>query len=857
MRFLLLTGLLCLFLSLPGLSQIKGDSVTIKGSTFKMNNSATFWMGSNYRKEWNIPITVPVLHLDTEKGGLTPVKKGGGKQTKSLRMEGADGRQYTLRSIQKFITSKTLPGDLQSEAAADLVSDGVSASYPYASLSMQPLADAAGVPYGKVRLVYIPDDPKLGVFRKEFGNMLATFEERLPENVTKGFDTDEVSDKLEKDNDNDIDHEAIIKARLLDMFVMDFDRHEDQWQWGAVDNDRGGKTYFPIPRDRDQAFYINRGFLPSFVKSKSMVPQLEGFKPHIKSVKYFNFAARNFDHFFFQEATEDDWKRVAEKIVAAITDEVIEKAINMQPREIRDISGNMIKETLKQRRQYLVQEAVEYSRFLAEQVNITTSDKKELFDLTRNDDGSLLVQIYKVDKNGNQASKMYERKFDPQYTEEVRIYGFDGDDKFVIHGDNDKIKIRLIGGGGKDLFENQGKGARHNSIVYDKIDGGNKLIGNFRNKLSSDSGVNKFDRLGFKYNRVMPLLSIGYNPDDGLSLGFGMRMIRQGFRKEPFKSLNEFSVNHSLSTSAWRFRFHNEIISVFGKKTDLTSDIDVKSPFNTTLFYGYGMNSVYDKTKPQKFKYYRARYDLADVYLNLRHRFSTKVELNLGPTFQYYEMDTDDKLNMQRFISKTGTGAGKNGLDSATVFSKQKYLGVNFSLSVDTRNSKVLTEKGINWQTSFRYLGGMGDTKYSPGIFNTDFSFYLPLVKNRLTFANRAGFGTNFGDFNFHQAQYLGNNDNLRGYRRERFSGKTKLYNQAELRWRVSNFKTYLFPGSLGFVFFADAGRVWVDNDNVSKSAFGYGAGFWFSPLRRILLTFNFAISDEDKLPFVTIGWRF
>ena len=56
----------------------------------------------------------------------------------------------------KFITDKTLPGELQSEAAADLVSDGVSASYPYASLSMQTLADAAGVPYGKVKLVYIP-----------------------------------------------------------------------------------------------------------------------------------------------------------------------------------------------------------------------------------------------------------------------------------------------------------------------------------------------------------------------------------------------------------------------------------------------------------------------------------------------------------------------------------------------------------------------------------------------------------------------------------------------------------------------------------------------------------------------------
>lgn len=859
MRFKSFVSLLCLtlFLSFWGWGQTKGDSVTIKGSTFNMGNSATFWMGANYRKEWNTPITVPLIHLSTEKGGLTPVKKGGGKQTKSLRLEGADGRQYTLRSIQKFITSKTLPGDLQSEAAADLVSDGVSASYPYAALSMMPLADAAGVPYGKVRLVYIPDDPKLGEYRKDFANMLATFEERLPASVNKVYDTDEVADKLEKDNDNDLDHEAIIRARLLDMYVMDFDRHEDQWQWGARDNDRGGKTFFPIPRDRDQAFYTNQGLLPSLVKGKSLVPQLEGFKPHIKSVKYFNMAAKNFDHFFFQEATEESWKMAAEKIVAAMTDEVIEKAINMQPREIRDISGNKIKEILKQRRQYLVHEAIEYSRFLSEHVPITASDKKELFELTRNADGSLLVQIYKIDKNGNQASKMYERKFDPAYTEEVRLYGFDGDDKFIIHGDNDKIKIRMIGGGGQDLFENQGRGAHHNTVAYDKNDGRNKLVGDVRNKLSSDSNVNKFERLGFNYNRVMPLLAFGFNLDDGVSLGFGMRITRQGFRKTPFKSLNEFSINHSLSTSAWRFRFHNEIMSVFGKKTDITTDIDVKSPYNTTLFFGYGMNSFYDKTKPKKFKYYRARYDLADVFLNLRHRFSDKVELNLGPTFQYYEMDTDDKLNMQRFISKTGTGTGKNGLDSATIFSKQKYLGVNFSLSVDTRNAKVLTEKGINWQTSFRYLGGMGDTKYSPAILNTDFSFYLPLVKSRLTFANRTGFGTNFGEFNFHQAQYLGNNDNLRGYRRERFAGKTKFYNQAELRWRVSNFKTYLFPGSLGFVFFADAGRVWENNDNVSSSAFGYGAGIWFSPLRRILLTLNYAVSDEDKLPFMTIGWRF
>jgi len=54
-----------------------------------------------------------------------------------------------------------------------------------------------------------------------------------------------------------------------------------------------------------------------------------------------------------------------------------------------------------------------------------------------------------------------------------------------------------------------------------------------------------------------------------------------------------------------------------------------------------------------------------------------------------------------------------------------------------------------------------------------------------------------------------------------------------------------------------DAGRVWVDNDNVNKFPVGYGLGFWFSPLRRILLTINYGMSKEEKIPFVTLGWRF
>ena len=188
-----------------------------------------------------------------------------GKQTRSLRLKDANGKEYNFRSIQKFISSKTLPADLQSEAAEDLVADGISASYPYAALSMQTLAEAAGVPYLKVKVVYIPDDPLLGEYRKDFKNLLAYLEEKTPDTVKKDYDTEDVVKKLRDDNDNSVDQQALLRARILDMFVMDLDRHEGQWVWGATDKEKG-KQYYPIPKDRDQAFYINQGVLPHIVQ---------------------------------------------------------------------------------------------------------------------------------------------------------------------------------------------------------------------------------------------------------------------------------------------------------------------------------------------------------------------------------------------------------------------------------------------------------------------------------------------------------------------------------------------------------------------------------------------------------------
>ncbi|HRF16629.1 MAG TPA: hypothetical protein PK977_00625, partial [Chitinophagaceae bacterium] len=395
--------------------------------------------------------------------------------------------------------------------------------------------------------VYIPDDPALGEFRQEFGNMLATFEDRLPEGVAKGYDTDEVAEKLEKDNDNEVDQKALLVARILDMYVMDLDRHEDQWQWGAKENSKGGKTYFPIPRDRDQAFYTNQGTLPRFASKKSFVPQLEGFKAQAKSIRHFNFAARNLDRFFLNGLSEQDWKTTVDWFITKMTDEVIDKAIAQQPAEIRNINGPKIAETLKQRRNYLAAEVMDYYRFLAEIVSITGSDKKEFFDVTRNANGDILLQVYKIDKEGNQSSKMYERTFKAGETREIRLYGFDGTDKFVVKGDNDRIKVRMIGGGDEDYFENTNR-TRGSLFVYDKAESKNTVKGRVKNRMSNDSTVNTFQRIYYKYDKAGPGVAVGFNPDDGLFLGLSYKFVNHGFRKEPYKSSHTIAASHALST---------------------------------------------------------------------------------------------------------------------------------------------------------------------------------------------------------------------------------------------------------------------------------------------------------------------
>jgi len=120
-----------------------------------------FWLGRHYRNIYSRTYEFPVLDLASYRGGMTPIKRGGGNQTNSLRLEDPEGQQYVMRALTKD-ASRTVPYPFNKmTVAGSIVQETFLSSHPFAALAIPPLADAINVYHTNPKLYYIPKQPKL------------------------------------------------------------------------------------------------------------------------------------------------------------------------------------------------------------------------------------------------------------------------------------------------------------------------------------------------------------------------------------------------------------------------------------------------------------------------------------------------------------------------------------------------------------------------------------------------------------------------------------------------------------------------------------------------------------------------
>lgn len=825
------------------------DSITIAANTkyAQVSKFQKFLNGKNYRDVWAKPVKLRVFRLKEEMGGFKITAIGGGHQTKSLKLKDKDGKDWSLRTINKDIT-KILPQGVQNTGAEDYLQDFISSAHPYSPVIVPGLAKAADVVVATPKIYFVPNDPALGIYRTYFANTVCLLEQKEP--TPHGEDTkseQKLVNKLLDDNDNHVDQKAFLRARLLDFLLADWDRHFDQWRFAEKDTGKG-KLYYPIPRDRDQAFSYADGILVKYA-SKNLVPFLKGFRKDIPGIKWLAYWAKDLDRTFLTGLDSSTWRKTIATFKTNVSNNVIDKAVKNLPPEIYALDGKELSAKLKSRRDYLPKEGMKYYKFLSRQVNVTGSNKDEYFKV-ESAGKNLKVRVYKKTEKTDSASLIYSRIFEPSVTKEIDLYGLNGDDFFEIDKKaRSRIKLRIIGGRGNDTFDINGKVKNY---LYDLSKENNFIVNKRRtvNKFEEDPEVNKFNTAGFNYDKnSFPNINLGYNAEDGLMAGIGFQRKTFGFRKDPYSTAQKLSTLYAVGNNAYKIQYNGEFNQVISKN-DIMVNAELGKPVLNN-FFGLGNFTKIQGTN--NIEYYRVRYNYAYASVLLRRRLGNISSVSAGPAFYNYWNHLSDNKN------KILSTPSLVGLDSINVYRTKAYAGGKLSLLINNVNSELLPTRGIFWNTEFSTLAGMNKNSRAITALSSDMTVYSSLTDPaRVVSVLRLGAGHIFSkNYEYFQAMNLGQNNFLRGFRKNRFSGSSLAYGSLSFLIKLFDSKSYILPGSIGVIAFDDVGRVWAENQKSNKWHNAAGGGLYYSPFNMVIISAALGFSEEETLLNISIGTKF
>ena len=810
-----------------------------------------FLLGSNRREAWTTEVTVPVLDLG-QYGGLRPVKRGGSAQTTSIRLEAPGGKQYVLRSVRKD-TRAALPPEWQGTVVATVGQDLASHLHPYGAFPVPPLADAVGVRHTNPRLVFVPDDPRLGAYRPLVGGTLMLFEERPDDDHwadTESFGSPEeivgwadMYRAVTLDNDDRVDARLLARHRLFDFWMGDWDRHRDQWRWSAhADPDGRGTIYRPIPRDRDAAFnkidFLFSGYFKTFLDYNTASFE-DAF--HIEALSN---TGRPQDHRFLAGLEREDWVEIADSVRAALTDEVIRAGLRELPAAVYAEQGERLFEVGQKRRDELPRVAEAFYELHAQRVDVVGSDKHERFEVTRHDDGDAEVVVYKTSKEGEVRQELFRRRLRRGETREVNLYGLDGHDQFVVRGDAHRaIQVNVVGGPGPDLFADSSRAG--NVRFLDTPATGNAALPGSRTPLRQTTDPDDhLYQMGYAYDRFVPAGVPGYTSDDGLLLSGGITYTRHAFQKEPYAQQHALALGYASKRAAFNASYSGTYRLGYGDWRVATR-ATYRGAGNVTNFYGLGNDTDRDDDTPKLFEEGLGQASAAVPFI---HTYETGTTLEFGPTVQVAWVDNERATSL--------IGLDQPGLAPPTT-EAQLFTGARARLGLAYRDDPDNPRHGYTWTTGAEANAGVLNAS-SYGTLSSALALYASLPTERqVTLAVRGGGQHVLGTFPFYTASTLGGTTNLRGFRSTRFSGRTSAYANADLRLALFGVRWAALPGRVGALGFVDTGRVWTDGERSDTWHLGYGGGLWYDVVDQAVVRFSYGVSDEGGFLLTGLGFLF
>lgn len=883
------------------------DSVVVKaGPKYGASGFHRFWLGDNYRDLWAQPITVPVLDLGKYAGGLTALEEGGNAQTRNLHLRGADGKEYVFRPVFKELVQ--MHGVLEGTVVADLINDGLSASHPAATMLPTPFLEVAGVIHASPELFVMPDDPRLGEFRKNFAGKLGTMEE-FPEDPkdAPGFagavdiiDSEHLLERLNKDPSNQVDAHALLTARLVDLLIGDNDRHPGQWKWARLQSGSNA-PWVPIPRDRDKAFVSYEGAL--LKAARLALPRLVTYRTVPQHASFYN--AVDFDRRLLVSLSKADFDSTARFLARVVTDSVIDAAMRSMPKEYLAVQSDLASR-IRGRRASLPAAAAAYYQSLFTIVDLHASDAPDRATVQRQSDGSVDIRL------ASSGITYLDRRFSAGATTEIRLYLHDGSDTAVVTGTAaSSIPLWIVGGSGRnDLIDSSTVGGRqHPTRMYDnggmpdatvvaktgdvaiantpEREGGKKADSPAREdsdgRKSEDDekkdnekkdNENKDKKNGgydpdTAWNRRPVMKLQGYDvppfrdqgssirPTLSISTGRGLgvmptlRITRRkfGFRQFPYASKTELKVGYATAVQGWEagFTTDNRIESsrmFIATETGLTQ-------VQTGNFGGLGN----DVERPEDRRLTQVKQNQMYFQPSVGWAFGLATEFTMGPVVKF---TTTDSLT-DRFVSQSRpygfSRFGQAGFAVRLLHESTRQVVAHGGTADELL--KEDPKRGLTVDASAAVYPAVWDAKSTFGtvsaVATTFVTLPLPLSP---VFALRAGGQQNFGQAPYFESAFLGGRHSVRTLRRQDYAGDAMLYGSAEFRIPLARF-AFILPLNTGIFGFADAGRVYVDGESPGGWHTGFGGGLWLGVLKRST-NVSIAWTDQrDRRVIVGTGFIF
>lgn len=342
------------------------------------------------------------------------------------------------------------------------------------------------------------------------------------------------------------------------------------------------------------------------------------------------------------------------------------------------------------------------------------------------------------------------------------------------------------------------------------------------------------------YNVVAGYPMAGYNPDDGVKIGAIGTFAISGFNKKPHSQKHVLKANYFFATEGFELGYRGEFMSA-ASKWNFAVDGWYTSPNFSINYFGYG-NETENDDDALGMDYNRVKLQVFRVTPSLytETRNGSKVEFSVP--FETIEVD-----------GTTGRFVNQPGAIAPALFEHRQFGSAMARYTFANYDNVSLPSLGMGFGLTAGWTTSFDDADRNFGQIEGSMNFVHKLTRNqRLVFNTTLKGKTLISDgFEFYQAAVLGGDNDLRGFRRERFTGKHMFFQSSDVRLTLGTWKSMLAPTKYGLMGGFDYGRVWIKGEESEKWHNSYGGGIFINAANLATASLSyFQSSDGGRIAF-------